>query len=569
MRPVPQTRHLLAVMIFAAVAAMEGYFASIDDRLSDAQVNIATAAVKRHDPGLFEHDPILGERRLWMFHTPAFQSLLELVLVPTNYEDLRLPFRAMAGVITLVYLCGAYALLFFQTRSWSVSAFVAVLSSRVIETLGGGYWGIGSLDSITPAGLCTALFPLIVLAFARYCRPAPGEPPSAQWRLLLVFGFVGLLGNFHLVTAMNVTIVLLIAYVARQRFSPRALPMALACGLCALLAALPFAGYYFGVRALMSQGAPDVDIRTVHEAFRIGGLTTLYPDLLKALLDWRLLVAVLVLVLPAAGALWRIERFKTQNVGFWGWLVVGGLVVSLGLHGLSQWIGRMLNAPPPVIDFPEASSLILLPLYVLLAQAITNVFRLVRKYRGLVRWACAVLLVAWMLPSDNFRVARHAAADLATAFLPEDDKPSYVLRHREQSERNRELAAIGQWAARQGQAIFLTDRGEFRMLSRHSILAGPNDARYLYYLCPGRLGEWLARYKTQAELLHPTAGGADGEAIAHFVAEQIDRSDRPAELRLWAWYVVLQASATPEKPGPLQPVEDAAWGSHYRLYRIP
>ena len=555
-------------MIFTAVAATEGYLASLDDRLGEAQVNIATAAVKRHDPDLFEHDPIFGERRLWLFHTPAFQSLLELVLVPTDYQDLHLPFRAMAGVITLAYLCGMYALLFAQCRSWSVAAFVAVLSCRVIETLGGGLWGTGSLESITPAGLCTALVPLVVLAFCRYSRPRPDEPPSAQWRLLLVFAAVGLLGNFHLVTAMNVTIVLLIVYVARQRLSPRCLPTAIACGLCALIAALPFAGYYFGVRALMSQGAPEEKLSTIREAFRIGKLTVLYPDLLKTLLDWRMLAGALVLVVPAAAVLGRVERFRTQNVGTWVWLAVGSVATALGLHGASQWIGRALDAPPPVIEFPEASKLLMLPLYVLLAQAITNVFRLVADHRGLVRWACAVLLAAWMIPSDNLRVARHAAADLATAFMDEADLPTYVLRHREQRARRRELAAVGQWAATQDQAIFLTDRGEFRMLARRPIVAGANDARYFYYLAPGRIGQWLQRFTRQDELLHPRTGRADGEALRQFAADLIEKSESPAAAKALAWYVILHAAAAPEKPDPLQPVENAAWGKHYRLYRI-
>jgi len=471
-------------------------------------------------------------------------------------------------VITLVYLCGMYALLFAQCRSWSVAAFVAVLSTRVVETLGDGSWGIGPLQSITPAGLCTALFPLIVLAFLRYGVDGRSAATSAQWRLLAVFGGVGLLGNFHLVTAMNMTIVLLIVYVARRGFRPGCLPVALACGLCALIAALPFAGYYLGMRALMSQGVPDPDLACVYEAFRIGELVELYPDLLKTLLDWRLLAGALVLAAPAAAVLGRVERFRTPNLGLWLWLAAGSLFVALGLHGISQWVGQSLGVAPPVIDFPEASCLVMLPLYVLLAQAITNLFRLVRTHRAAARWACAVLFAVWMVPSDNLRLVRHAAADLATAFLDEADKPSYILRHREQRAQRRELAAIGAWAAGQRGAVFLTDRGEFRMLSRHPIVAGPNDARYLYYLAPGRLCGWLKRYKKQAELLHPSAGRADPEAIAQFVAEQIEGSDASDALAGRAWYAIVPAPASPAKPGSLEPVVDPGWGAHYHVYKV-
>jgi hypothetical protein len=566
MRPVPRSRHLLAVVIFAAVAAASAYFASVEERLSSAQVNIAAAAVKRHDPEAFPHDPVFGESRLWLFHTPAFQSLLELVLVPTGYHDLRLPFRVMAGGVTMMFLCGMYALLYAQSRSWSVSCFVSVLSSRVIEAFGGGVWGVGSLESITPAGLCVAVYPLIVLAFARYSRPRPDEPPSAQWRLLLVFAAVGLMGNFHLPTAMNVTIVLLTAYVARERFSPRCLPMAVACGLSALITALPFAGYYFGIRAMLSRGDPEAAAETVREAFRIGKLTVLYPELLKGFLHWRMLAAALVLVVPAAAVLVRLERFKTQNVGLWASLAGGSLFVALGLHGLSQLLGCALDTAPPVIDFLRASSLLLLPLYVLLGQAITNVFRLLHGRRHGVRWALAALMAAWMIPSDNFRVARHAVSELATAFMDEARKPPYVQRHIEQRQRRRELAAIARWAAGRGGSMFITDRPEFRMLARRPIVAGPNDARYFYYLTPGRLGEWMGPFKKQRELLHPGTGRAEAEAVRQFVAERIQAD--PAAKEIAEWYVILRRSDAPEKPGPLKPVAGESWGRHFVMYRI-
>lgn len=570
MRPVPQSRHLLAVLFFAGVSAVTGYLASVEDRLTPTQVSIAAAAVKRQDPATFRHDPIFGnpKRKLWLFHTPAFQSLMELALVPTGYQNLRLPFRAMAGVMTMVFLCGMYALLYAQCRSWSVAAFVAVLSSRVIETLGDGVWGVGSLGSIAPAGLCLAVFPLVVLAFGRYSEPRPEDPFSRHWRLFLVFGVVGLLGNLHLVTAMNMTLVLLIAYVVRQRFSPRCLPIAIGCGLCALVAASPFIGYYFGVRATMSQGEPDTSLRAIHEAIEAVRLTVLYPGLLKRFLHGRMLAGALLLVVLPVVVLGRVERYRTRHVRMWVALLAASLFVSLVLHGVSQLVGCAMNAAPPVIDFPEAASLALLPLYVLLAQAITNVFRLLRMHRKLLRWACTALVALWMIPSDNLRVARHGAADLATAFMDEEDKPAYVLRHAEKRAERRELAAIGHWAAARDRSIYLTSEGEFRVLARRAILAAPEDARYLYYLTPGRLEGWLGLYRQQQKVLFPAAGRADARAVQQFVADQIERSEEKEALAQWEWYVILEAGRAPEQPDPLQPIDSEAWGEHYRLYRV-
>jgi hypothetical protein len=557
-------------MIFAAVSAVAGYLAFLDDRLSSRQVSIASAAVKRNDYEAFRHDPIFGDpkRKLWLFHTPAFQSLMESVLVPTGFQDLHLPFRAMAGMVVMLYLCGMYALLYSQCRSWSVAAFVAVLSTRIVEALGGATWGIGSVESITPPGLCLAAVPLVVLAFARYSRPEVDDPFSRHWRLLLVFGVIGVMGNFHLVTAMNLTIVLLIAYVGRQRFSPRCLPIALGCGLCALVAASPFIGYYFGLRARMSQGAPEAHLRSVYEAIRIGELTVLYPGLLKGLLDWRMLAGALVLVVPAAAVLWRFERYKARDLGLWLWVAFGSLFVTFFLHGVSQSIACIMDSAPPAIDFIQASSLLVLPLYVLLAQAITTLFRLLRGHQNLVRAACAALLAAWLVPSDNLRVARHGAADLATAFMAEEDKPAYVLRHAEDRAERTELAAIARWAAARKGSIYLTDRGEFRVLARRPILAGPDDARYLYYLAPGRLKGWVARFNAQKRLLHPGTAHADAEALRQFATGLIDAGEEKAALEKLEWYVILQARHAPKEPEPLEAVEDSAWGRHYCLYRV-
>jgi len=553
-------------MILTATAALGCYLALYDNELSGSQVNIAAAAVKRHDPGAFAHDPIYGDSRLWLFHTPAYQGMLELVLVPSDYQDLLLPFRAAVAVQTLLMLCGMYALLFWQTRSWSVSVFTAVLSVRMIEVLGGAVWGAGPLASVTPAGLCLAVWPLVVLAFARYSRPEPGAGPLGHWRVMLVFVFVGLLGNIHLVTAMNMTLVLLIAYVVRHRFSPRCLPVALGAAAAALAAALPYAWYYFGLRARMVAGHAAPPAETLLEAIGIGGLTLFYPELLKSLLDWRVLAGVLVLGIPAVAVLVKIERYVTQNVRLWVGLVIGSVAVSLGLHGASQFIGYKLDTVPPVIDFVQASALLMLPLYVLLAQAVTNLFRLLRTHRAFLRWALTALLAAWMIPADNLRVARWRLAELSTSFLSEEDKPGYILRHREKEDSRRELAAIADFADERPGSMYVTDRSEFRVLARRPIVGASNDVRYLYYLAPWRLGEWLDRYRRQEELLGPPAGATDGEAVVRFVKDLI--AQEPGLAGVSEWYVLLRAQAAPARPGPLQPVESGAWGRHYKLYRV-
>ena len=151
MRTIPQSRHLVAGLILTAVAGAVGVAAWHDDRLSDPQHYAAAAALREADPDLFEHDPVLGPSGLWRYQSPAFGKLVGWLLVAAGGDDPSLPFRVGAGPLALVYLLGMYALLFRQTRNWSISVFVAVLSATVVDALGGSFWGVGSLSAVHTA----------------------------------------------------------------------------------------------------------------------------------------------------------------------------------------------------------------------------------------------------------------------------------------------------------------------------------------------------------------------------------------------------------------------------------
>lgn len=56
MRPVPRSRHLIALAIFAIVVVLYGYMAYVDNRLCDSQVHLATAAFRHH-----HHDALTGD----------------------------------------------------------------------------------------------------------------------------------------------------------------------------------------------------------------------------------------------------------------------------------------------------------------------------------------------------------------------------------------------------------------------------------------------------------------------------------------------------------------------------
>jgi len=554
MRPIPRARHLVALLIFAGASAAAGYFAMLDDRLSSMQINIATVAAKRHNPELFPHDPVFGSSDRWRFHTPGFQTPLEMILVPTGYQDLTLPFRAMTGVVSMIYLCGMYALLYRQSRSWSISAFVAVLSSTIVYTLGRSFWGVGSLGSIVPPTALLAIVPLIVLSYLRY---------ENQWRIVLVFAFIGICGNIHLVSAMNLTIVLLIVYLARHRFSPSSFPTAAGCLLCTILGALPYGFYYYNLRFANVPGDIQSNTAAVLQAFRVGGLALMYPDMLKGLLNW--LLMVLVLLIPAAAVLSRVERFRVRDLGVWVSLGAGAFFVSLVLHGLSQLLGVLLGQAPPVIDFAQGANLVMLPLYVLFAQALTNLFRIARSHRTALRWICTAFIAAWMIPSDNLRVPRHVSYELGTYFIPEDQKPLRIHELRTRKLRNAELSAIANWARSNTPtgAVFLIDSAEFRMLSRRSLAACRDDVKYFYYVTPWDLDRWQQRVERQRSVLRSPGGKTSDLAVARF----IDELSRDEFRDVTEWYVVLRSADAPETPGSLHPIVSDGWGDFYRLYR--
>jgi hypothetical protein len=559
MRATPRQRHFVAIILFAALSAGAGALAWTETHLSTSQIHLATAAAKRAQPHrLYVNDPIFGPSRLWRLTSPAVHGLMELVLVPTDYRDLTLPYRTVAGAMVFLFLCGMYALIYRQTRSWSIAAVVAVMSSVVTETLGRAQWGIGPLASITPYGVVITATPWIVLSYLHYRR---------QWRVVLVFLAVGLLGNIHLDVALNLALILTLVYLAEHRFAPSAWPMGLACLGSAALGALPYAGYYLAMVQHLTTG-PSADPAAVARAFEMGQLAVLYPNVLDSLLDW-LIVIALPLVASVA-VLLRFERFRVRDAGVWLSFLLAGAAVSLGLHGISQLVGILTRTAPPVIDFIQASALLMLPLYVLFAQALTHLFRLVGRHRIWLQLALAGLVVGWVLPSDNLQPVRHWAYDALTAHMEPGEKPRRVQAIELSNQRHAERVAIAEWARRNSDraAVFCIDDIEFRMRSRRSIITARQDVRYIFYLAPQKLDEWMAIQGQQQTLLHPKAPLQDLEEFRAWFSRLAEPSGSVFR-DVSEWYVVLPANIAPQHTGAASRIAPEGWGEQYRLYRIP
>jgi len=551
-------------MILFATAGFYGYMAMYDTRLDDSQVRLATVAMKDHNPLLYPHDPVFREGGLWLGHPPLFLGAMKMVLVPSAYSDPTLPFRIMAPVLTLLFLLGMYALIYRQCLNWSVSVFIAILSTTVTHGPGEVSWGMGPLAVVTPTGFCLALLPLILIAFLR-CWDHHKRPEHlarrGPWRLLAVFASIGLLGNIELGMSMNIALVLAATYLAGRRFELRAWPIAGACLLAAVAGAAPQFGYVMSLRyAMFTESAPAAPV--IFEALEQGGLRALFPNLAGDIVDWTLSCSPLIVL--SIAVLFRLDRFEARNLQFWLVMFIASLGVAIIAQGLTQLSAELTGRGPIIIDFARAVPLAMPALYAFSAQTLSNLFRLSRRGHTL-RWVCVGLTAIWMLPSENLRVVRHWGYEIGTSFMVEQDKPLRLRKRMRRIQRRAELQNIAHWA-RENTAvndIFIADDTEFRMISRRSMIAG-DDVRWVFYLAPNRLPDWIRRNGELRKMLRSSRGKADAEAIYFFALD-------PRHATRWKsaenWYAVINSDADP-KSDRFEIISGDGWGKHWCLVRI-
>ena len=555
MKPVPHQKHLAAALILAAVASVQTVLACLDNRLSVSQVQLVTARVKHHAPDSFPGDPTYGASSLWRRDNPFQRVLADAALTDESGCQPYVAFGLAAGVLAAVYLFGMYALLVHQCRIWSVSVLVALFSMRVVDTLGNAYWGVGSLSSATPEGLFIAAAPWLVLACLRTADRGP---------MVLVFAVTGLVGNAYVPGAVAVAVAMGAAYLASDRLTLRRLRLAAACAGCVLITLAPAWVHQAYVAGSVASGAGRMSAEGVTDALSVGNLHVGYGAMLKSLLNWSLMTAVLLL--PAGILLLRATRHRVRNGRFWLCLAAAPLILALPLHCASLLIGTLRSGPPPTIDLIRASALVMLPVYVFFAEGLVALFRMLHTYRRLIRTACALLMVVWFVGSENLRIARHQFMDTAAMFLDDESKPRSVHRHRKQIATGRELAAIALWARRPdgagAPAVFLVDpaaSATFRMISRRAVAASRDDVLNVYTLSPQSLVRWHERVGAQMRLL---AGKADAKAVRQFVTTW---QEAGLFKNVATWYLIIPA----DRPAPegLTDVPGQGWGEVYHLYR--
>jgi len=551
-------KHILSVTIFLLIASVSGAIAWSSEDVSDEQILLSTAAMKRHQSGLLNEDFAFGDLyaqgQLRQIHTPVFLSAMDLVLVPTEFADLALPFRLLTAPMVFIFLCGMYTLLYSQCKSRTASTFIAILSLRIVGVAGIWEWGLGTLESSTPQGLVLAISPWLLYAYVRNRH---------KTEVVFVFMSIGLCANIAAIPALNLAVVLLFVQLLGNRFRPMAVFTTVASAAACVLGALPYLLFYFALRETVSMRIPlpPASYETARIALDVCRQRILYPQLLSSLLSW--LLHLVVLAIPTALLLWRPEPMLRRRIRLWVWISATALVLGLLGQGVSQLVGYGRGSAPLLLDLIQATVWAMPAVYILAAHGVTHLLHLLPKYTGVLQWLCITFLLLWFLPSDNIQPVRHKLYEWTTRFLKEDDKPMRLQELKERQARADEFAAIATWARQNSDpnSVFVTPERGFRMQSRRSVYASPTDVRMVYLLASGLLEHYADRLAEQARW---TSMAAPTDATLHEIRTI---AQHPPYQGTAPWYLILPVRPLSHTPS-IKPIANPNWGRHWRLFQI-
>jgi hypothetical protein len=556
MRPIPANHHIWAALALLAMAVGNTVFTFYQDDVSDEQANLLAEALKRQDAGLFAHDPVFGPAEAgapWRTADPAWSATFG-ALTRLPLSDPFDPFRILGGAMLACYLLGMYALAYRQGRSTSVAILVAFLSTAVFWHRRAG-WGIGPIFTFTPTALYMSLTPLLALGFMHLRQRG--------W-VVAVFFAAGALGNFHLASAVNLVVVLAVVVLGLGRLSRRSAAVAAAGVTAGIVGAAPAIYLAWAEASAAGAGMAALSMDQVYNALAVAPVNVLYPGVLIEAL--RMLPVAAFLALPSAVILFRGGRYGARDLGAWLWLLGAAALVALAVHGLAQvaawWVWR---SAPPMVSFFDAINLALLPLYVLLGQALVHYYRLSQAHRVMAMTCLAVLATAYFAASYNMMPTRN----LVRACLAKLDKPAKLTDRQMRAASDRALRELGQWAGAHTEpdAVFITPEAEFRVWARRGLLCSPADLGYIYRRAPGVLPSWSACVTAQANALGPKSGRCDvADVVAFAEAHWADVGRAPL-------YVVISTDFAPAPGGKLAevapPAGTPAWDRNYwRLFRL-
>ncbi|MBT7170912.1 MAG: hypothetical protein HN909_03985 [Phycisphaerales bacterium] len=310
-----------------------------------------------------------------------------------------------------------------------------------------------------------------------------------------------------------------------------------------------------------------VEVGTVLSALRYCPGETLYPELVSQALQWAIYIGVLLGL--AVTMLWRHDDEHTSlHLGIWIWVALLGALVSLGGIGLMQFLAtsqKCLVLPPVIL---QASCWTMLALFVLLARGLRNVTRVMRFSPGVLFWARIVLLLAWLLPSDNCSVVRHHLYEWFTAGLRESDKPMRLQELRDRHVALREMEAIGLWLRKNTPAdtLIVTNQPRMRVCARRGVLVIQSDVTMLVQHAPWLIETWHRLNSAQDRWFSKPI---DPKVIADGFRKITAAIPYHARLPHEHCYLLLPAHTNLVEVHPLEDIRNPDWGQQYRLLRLP
>jgi hypothetical protein len=214
---------------------------------------------------------------------------------------------------------------------------------------------------------------------------------------------------------------------------------------------------------------------------------------------------------------------------------------------------------PAYLEFFSVISLLMLPLWVLFAQAMVSLIRLSRTHGLWTRLALAAFAVVLLASSRNVAPLRHRV-DMAMGTTSGE-------RHITAFEERAEMRGISRWAGTTSPgSLFLTTEAELRYLGKRSMWASPPDVLYFFHLQPQKLLSFADILDRQNDLLHPAKGSqADAKLLAAQADELRKGLTAPGEI-----YAILSASLAPPADPRLRRIDDpdGQWGRYWRVYEV-
>jgi hypothetical protein len=399
-----------------------------------------------------------------------------------------------------------------------------------------------------------AVSPLIILAYLKYFNDR---------RIVLVFLLMGLCGNIDLVSAMNLGLVTLLTFLACHKFNRQAVAVGISSMFLFIVGALPNISHLMLIHAHIAQAigqAAPPDFQTLMQAFDMSYYEVTYPDLLVPLWQWGLYPLTLAAV--SLVVLWRLDKFRSQFIDLWVWMSVSALIVMLVFHAIAMGLAAVFTQRVlPFYIFLQAACWLMLPLYVLFARALTQVFRMLeKKHRHILRWVMAGIMIGWMLPSDAFRQMRYGMYS-AAAITPIGQNSLKINDIIERKARRRELANIAQWQRKNCVNSFVyIDSPKYRLNSGQSVLTCREDFIYYYLFAPAKLTQWMDNLQKDHALLATLS-------VPELVHDAISRTKTSPQIS--ETFLVTSNKEVAANPQNLQEIKSDDWGKYWKIFRIP